>query len=119
MKHQIESALGMVKPIILEFGDYNLNVLKLQKAMNTLGFYQGALDGYFGTMTLESLTSLQEYLNIQTSQRFDLKTWEALNYWLPKALHRKAFKPSPAKKTVASSLKWLETWDNVGSFAIS
>lgn len=66
----------------LKLGNSGRDVQHLQLILKGLGFYKGALDGYFGFRTERSLLQLQKDLSVESTGEFDLATWYQLTDWL-------------------------------------
>jgi peptidoglycan hydrolase-like protein with peptidoglycan-binding domain len=80
-----EEALEALDPVSLGMSASGQMVLYLQIALQDLGHYTGALDGQFGQHTQTALCSFQEHVGVPPTGEFDMASWYALNFWLPKA----------------------------------
>jgi peptidoglycan hydrolase-like protein with peptidoglycan-binding domain len=60
------------------FGDTGSQVIVLQQRLTSLGFYQGAIDGYFHDATRQALINFQQSRNITPVGQVGPTTWNAL-----------------------------------------
>ena len=80
-----EEALEALEPVSLGMSASGQMVLYLQIALQDLGHYTGTLDGQFGQQTQMALYNFQEHVGVPPTGEFDMASWYALNFWLPKA----------------------------------
>jgi peptidoglycan hydrolase-like protein with peptidoglycan-binding domain len=71
----------------LTIGDNGSEVVALQKALKALGFYDGKVDGDFGTGTQAAVIAFQEAHNLDQDGVVGTATAEALNQALAAAGH--------------------------------
>ncbi|MCW6053397.1 peptidoglycan-binding protein [Lyngbya sp. CCAP 1446/10] len=67
-------------------GAINYKVADIQKQLRSKGFYQGAMDGKFGTSTTAALISFQKSQNLNADGMAGIKTWAALMQKSPKVI---------------------------------
>ncbi len=67
-------------------GAINYKVADIQKQLRSKGFYQGAMDGKFGTSTTAALISFQKSQGLNADGMAGIKTWAALMQKSPKVI---------------------------------
>ncbi len=71
-------AQAATKPAVLTKGTSNGDVWDLQFRLKTLGYYQTALDGQFGTQTLTAVRKFQKDYGLAPDGVVGPNTWKAL-----------------------------------------
>ncbi|MFD2670039.1 spore cortex-lytic enzyme [Marinicrinis sediminis] len=71
----------------MAYGAQGKDVRELQGRLHFLGFYDGNVDGDFGTATLQSVKTFQSEFGLEVDgiagDRTKLKLWEATKQWKP------------------------------------
>ena len=101
-----EEAMKALEPTVLGMSASGQMVVYLQVALQELGYYTGALDGQFGQLTQAALYSFQEHVGVPPTGEFNMASWYALNFWLPKA-------QQPVQRTRSKMLFHLKKFGKV------
>lgn len=62
----------------IKFGDYGVHVVYLQQRLTAKGYGVGAIDGKFGSKTLEAVKAFQAENNLSVDGIVGINTWNAL-----------------------------------------
>ncbi|MFQ4146660.1 peptidoglycan-binding protein [Chlorogloeopsis sp. ULAP02] len=66
--------------LALQRGDSSSEVSNLQRCLQSLGYFQGPINGNFGVLTEEAVKNFQRANNIGTTGKVGLQTQQALQY---------------------------------------
>lgn len=81
VSQQAIAAIHKLEPDVLQRGDNSEAVQFLQKALAELHLFNGSVDGFYGTKTINSIRRVQRYLGLEDTGVFDYETWYGMNFW--------------------------------------
>ncbi|HWS30178.1 MAG TPA: peptidoglycan-binding protein [Clostridia bacterium] len=85
-------------PYVMEEGDKGSDVTRLQLRLDELGYYEGNINGYFGTATVRALTAFQKKNGLTEDAKADTDTCNTLYSGSAKPKIDPTPTPKPTKK---------------------
>lgn len=76
-------AIRLAETEVLQLGDFGFKVQRLQQILIRLGFYDGAIDGYFCHETEWAIRQAQQHFQLTVTGQYDPETWQVLSQPFP------------------------------------